>query len=259
MEELKLIKIFIVDDEKMVVERLKEMLPSSEGFDYVGSADSGERAIEMLKNKPVDIVLMDQDFGVRGDLSGIQAGEKLCEIFFKYPKNKRPNLVFITKHNDYNITNAASQLKASLIGKSVERNRLIMYLKMIHEDGARIENPDPKGPPSPDRTQGLGIAIQQLLKDEDKNEAEGEKKKKIDLMAIAKKIRRGLTSPQIQKELGYSRDDVENGKRKIYRLLSPLLVSEEMNISVLSVLMERSGLCPPLQLNDINKVLKEKK
>lgn len=53
------VRILIVDDHPVVLAGLTSMLGTQAGMEVVGSAPGGEEALEMLKLKPVDLVLLD--------------------------------------------------------------------------------------------------------------------------------------------------------------------------------------------------------
>ena len=53
------IKLLIVDDEKLIREGLNLMLSIFDDIDVVGTAENGYEALEICKNREVDIVLMD--------------------------------------------------------------------------------------------------------------------------------------------------------------------------------------------------------
>lgn len=53
------IKVLVVDDHRLVRLGTARLLADTEGFDIVGEADSGEQAIEMVRDRCPDVVLMD--------------------------------------------------------------------------------------------------------------------------------------------------------------------------------------------------------
>lgn len=53
------IRILIADDHPVVLAGLTSMLATQAGVEVVGSASSGEEALEMLHNKPADLLLLD--------------------------------------------------------------------------------------------------------------------------------------------------------------------------------------------------------
>lgn len=54
-----MIRILVVDDHKLVRLGTARLLADVEGFEVVGQADTGERAIELVRDLQPDIVLMD--------------------------------------------------------------------------------------------------------------------------------------------------------------------------------------------------------
>jgi DNA-binding NarL/FixJ family response regulator len=53
------IRILIVDDHPVVLAGLTSMLGTQPGMEVAGSASSGEEALEMLRSKPADLLLLD--------------------------------------------------------------------------------------------------------------------------------------------------------------------------------------------------------
>ncbi len=56
---MNIIKVLIVDDEKLIREGLKIILSSHEDIDVVGMCSNGQEALEFIRKNKVDIVLMD--------------------------------------------------------------------------------------------------------------------------------------------------------------------------------------------------------
>jgi chemotaxis response regulator CheB len=72
------LKVFIVEDERVVAESLKEDLQDG-GYRVCGMAASGERAIELIAGRQPDVVLM--DIHLAGRLTGIEAARRIWEQF----------------------------------------------------------------------------------------------------------------------------------------------------------------------------------
>jgi DNA-binding NarL/FixJ family response regulator len=53
------IRILIVDDHPVVLAGLTSMLGTQAGIQVIGSSSSGEEALEILRNEPADLVLLD--------------------------------------------------------------------------------------------------------------------------------------------------------------------------------------------------------
>jgi CheY-like chemotaxis protein len=62
-------RIFIVEDEVLVLEDLKERL-IGHGYDVIGTASSGNEAVEEIKVAHPDVVIM--DVRITGELNGIE-------------------------------------------------------------------------------------------------------------------------------------------------------------------------------------------
>lgn len=56
---MNIIKVLIVDDEKLIREGLKIILSTHEDIDVVGMCSNGQEALEFIRKNRVDIVLMD--------------------------------------------------------------------------------------------------------------------------------------------------------------------------------------------------------
>ncbi|WP_456451342.1 response regulator [Hydrogenimonas sp.] len=78
-------KIFIVEDDLVSAQYLRELL-ESEGFEVTGTADTGEGAVERLRECRVDVVLM--DIILKGPMTGSEAALQIrrmhpgCRIIF---------------------------------------------------------------------------------------------------------------------------------------------------------------------------------
>lgn len=70
-------KVLIVEDNMIISLDLEDSL-RRKGFDVVGTVTSGEIAIQQLKLKSPDIVLM--DIGLKGELDGIDTARKMHAI-----------------------------------------------------------------------------------------------------------------------------------------------------------------------------------
>lgn len=74
------IKILIVDDEKLIREGLKIMLSTFDDIEVVDTAENGYKALEVCKNKDVDVVLMDIRMK---DCDGVMGTRLIKEQFTK--------------------------------------------------------------------------------------------------------------------------------------------------------------------------------
>jgi len=84
------INVLVVEDESIVSKDLQHSLRKL-GYNVVGVASNGEKAIELAGLKKPNIILM--DIMLKGDMNGIEAAEKIKELY-SVP------IVFLTAYSD---------------------------------------------------------------------------------------------------------------------------------------------------------------
>ncbi len=89
--------ILVVEDEAIVSKDIQQSLKKL-GYNIVGSASTGEKAIDLAQEKKPDLVLM--DIMLKGGLSGIDAAEKIKESL-KIP------VIYLTAYADENTLSKA--------------------------------------------------------------------------------------------------------------------------------------------------------
>ncbi len=85
------IRVMLADDHKIVRDGIKLMLESQAGIDLISEADTGKKVLELLKDDPVDIIVMDINMP---EMDGIQATKLVKET---YPNIK---VLALTMSND---------------------------------------------------------------------------------------------------------------------------------------------------------------
>lgn len=83
-------KILIVEDDAIIVFKLKHTLENL-GYNVVGTADTGKKAIEFAFSESPELILM--DIRLKGSMDGIQAAEEIREKF-EIP------IIFMTAYSD---------------------------------------------------------------------------------------------------------------------------------------------------------------
>jgi DNA-binding NarL/FixJ family response regulator len=99
------IKVFLVDDHKLIRDGIKAHFDDDERFKVVGEASNGQKALELLKNVNTDIVLMDINMD---EMDGIECTSKINEL---YPNIKVLALTMLAE-NQY----IKEMLKAGAVG-----------------------------------------------------------------------------------------------------------------------------------------------
>ncbi len=94
-------KLIIVDDEKMILDGIKELFPWNKiGFEVTEGFTNAKKALEYLENESVDVVLTDM---YMPDMNGLEFVKQLKE----YPDIL---VVFFSSHSDYNYMRGALKL-----------------------------------------------------------------------------------------------------------------------------------------------------
>jgi two-component system response regulator (stage 0 sporulation protein A) len=101
----KAIKILVADDNKDFCELLKEFLQQQDDFELVGIALNGLEAIELIKEKSPDVLVLDV---IMPHLDGIGVLEKLSDMNYR----DKPKVIMLTAFGQENITQRAVELGA---------------------------------------------------------------------------------------------------------------------------------------------------
>lgn len=132
------IKVFIVDDDNLLIDGLARFFTDSNKFDYIDRANHPDECLQKLekKIKAIDIILMDVIFsGIEED--GIQLAEKIRRL---YP-GKLPRIAFMTISNKA-IVDAKKGLHG-LIPKNQGIKELMNMLENIYYKGTAYPVPSP--------------------------------------------------------------------------------------------------------------------
>lgn len=70
------VRILLVDDHHMIREGLRSLLESDTGFEIVGEADNGRRAVELAAEVKPDVVIMDVAMPT---LNGVEATQRILQ------------------------------------------------------------------------------------------------------------------------------------------------------------------------------------
>lgn len=128
-----MISIIIADDQEIIRESLKIILNGHDDINIVGTASNGKEVLELLEQKPVDIILMDIRMPL---IDGVECTRLVKE---KYPDIK---IVILTTFNDDEYIFSALKYGASgYLLKDVGMEELYEDIKIIYRGGALI-NPD---------------------------------------------------------------------------------------------------------------------
>lgn len=119
-----MIKIILVDDERLIREGLKILLSTYEDIEVVATCANGEEAYSYCTKNPVDVVLMD----IRMDICDGVKGTKLIKQF-----NQHIKVIILTtfKDNEY-IESAMSYGASGYLLKDSSSDKIYEAIKSAH-------------------------------------------------------------------------------------------------------------------------------
>ncbi|WP_337099159.1 response regulator transcription factor [Paenibacillus sp. YIM B09110] len=114
------ISVMLVDDQKIMLEGLETLLSIRSDVEIVGTAQSGEEALERLRSVVPDVILMDIRMPGMG---GVQATEIIKE---RYPQ--AVILILTTFDDDAYIIEALSNGAAGYLLKDIDSEKLVQSM-----------------------------------------------------------------------------------------------------------------------------------
>jgi hemolysin D len=111
-----IIKVFVVDDLRVVREKLKSVLRSHQDIEVIGMAIDGYNAIEQLEYLQPDIILLDLDMP---KLNGIETAQIIDK---KYPQIK---VIVLSSYDD---ASEISSLQPSCIKEYLIKDRIVLTI-----------------------------------------------------------------------------------------------------------------------------------
>ena len=119
------IKVLIADDHQLVREGIDSMLSTAADIEIIGTVASGEEAINVIRSRPVDVVLMDI---IMPGMSGIEAARWIKEI----DNNIRVIIVTMEISKDY----VSAAIKSGVDGylpKDISNETLLEAIRSVYQ------------------------------------------------------------------------------------------------------------------------------
>lgn len=196
------IKVLIVDDQQLVRDGIKALLEIKEDFDIVGTASDGQEAIEMLKKKPTDVVLM--DIRMPG-LGGIEA----TRMIRQFDKDIRI-IMLTTFNNDDYIVKAIKAGANGYLLKDIPKDDLAEAIRLAYRGVSQFSSDT------------IGMLVERnLLRDTSGLEEPEEEiallnDKEYEILCM---IAEGFSNREIAEELFFTEGTVKNYVSKILNTL----------------------------------------
>lgn len=115
------IKIIIADDHDVIIDGLTALLSTEKNLQIVGRANNGKQLLEIIKNKPVDLIILDIEMP---EMNGVEAAELLKA---KYPELK---ILVLTMYNSPDFI--ANLLRHGVDGYILKNSRKQELLQAIN-------------------------------------------------------------------------------------------------------------------------------
>lgn len=117
------IKIIIADDHDVIIDGLTALLSTEKNLQIVGRANNGKQLLEIIKNKPVDLIILDIEMP---EMNGVEVTEKLKTI---YPQLK---ILVLTMYNSPDfIANLLRHGVDGYILKNSRKNDLLQAINSV--------------------------------------------------------------------------------------------------------------------------------
>jgi DNA-binding NarL/FixJ family response regulator len=121
------IKILIADDHELLRKGCASLLRKDSGISVVGEAENGKEVLEILKQTPVDVILMDLEMPI------MDGNEAMTKIKILYPQIK---IIMISAHyNDTLVTDYISRGASAYLYKNINTEKLLDAVYSVFEKG----------------------------------------------------------------------------------------------------------------------------
>ncbi len=190
-----MIKVLIVDDHKTVRNGIKDMLRDSDGIEVIDAAESGDKALHILKEKEIDIILMDIKMPGKNGIATTK------EITKKYPTVK-----IIACSMFYAKSNIIDMFKAGASG---------YLLKTTQEEEINRAIEEVYGGSKYFSSEVSSVMLTSLLSNVSKSNSKNVllSKRESEILVLIKK---GLTNDNIGSQLDISHRTVEKHRQNIF-------------------------------------------
>lgn len=129
-------RVVIVDDEPLARERIKRLLAELPGYEVVGEAGDGERALELIRAEEPEVVFLDIRMG---GMDGIQLARALAD------EDPPPAVIFTTAWAEHALS-AFDTIASGYLLKPVRRDKLREALTRARRVSRVQQQERPAGP-----------------------------------------------------------------------------------------------------------------
>ncbi len=204
-----MIKILVVDDHDLVRTGFVRMLDDIDGFDVVGEAESGEKAVALARELKPDIVLMDVRMP---GIGGLEATKKLLNA------HSRLRVIAVTAVDDNMYPSRLMQAGAyGYLTKGTDLSEMVTAIKTVYSGKHYMSN---------------SVAQQVALKSYNKDVATPFEKLSERELQTALMIAKGQKAQTIANTFNVSPKTVNSYR---YRIFDKLEINSDVELALLAV------------------------
>ena len=196
------IRVLIVDDQQLVRDGIKALLEIKDDFSIIGTAANGQEAIDILKNTPADIILMDIRMPGMG---GIEATREIRK------KDTGIRIIMLTTFNNDDYIVKAIQAGANgYLLKDIPKDDLAEAIRLSYRGVSQFSSDT------------IGMLVEHdLLRDADSSDEPAEElsmlnEKEYEILCM---IAKGYSNREIAEMLFFTEGTVKNYVSKILNTL----------------------------------------
>lgn len=132
MTEQKKIRVMVAEDMEILREDFCDTIHRQEDMELVGNASTGREILELVKQIPCDVILMDVE--MESTMAGIWAAEQIVK------ENPDIKIIFLTVHEtDEMITSAMSTGAVDYVVKGCEDEVLIEHVRNAYNNQIKFD------------------------------------------------------------------------------------------------------------------------
>jgi len=190
----RVVRVLIVDDHEVVRTGLERMLSKSAGLQVVGSASSGEEALELAHSLSLDVVLL--DLSLPG-MHGLEVISRLVQELENPPK-----IIVLTVHDDDDIVLGAVRGGADgYLLKDACRDEIVRVIHRVAEGGRHFD----------------AVVVKALMQDEQRRkDCESLSDRELEILRM---VAAGATNKEVGRQMYLSPDTVKSHLESAYRKL----------------------------------------
>jgi DNA-binding NarL/FixJ family response regulator len=118
-----MINLLIADDHPIYLDGLRTVLADVEDISIVAEARNGLEVLEILKTKPIDIVLLDINMP---EMDGIECAKQISQ------SGQKTKVIMLTQYNERRFINKLEKHIDGYLLKDVDKNTLVQAIRVAN-------------------------------------------------------------------------------------------------------------------------------